>query len=152
MVAGDVEAALGLAVDVIVVPDEEMTAGARMLVEKKLTPPWDVPVHAWCDLSSDLPPAVVHRELFGDDGAFRAGPVDEEFDRRFDAMVRETDAEGATRKAEELDRYCFDEAKSLFLCAPQALYAVNRHVEFKAHRATFELADTEVGEAHWSRA
>ena len=44
-----------------------------------------------------------------------------------------------------------DEALSVFLVAPQALYAVNRHVKFVRHAATFELAATEVGEEHWSR-
>jgi len=37
------------------------------------------------------------------------------------------------------------------LCAPQALYAVNRHVSFVDHAATFELAETEVSGEHWSR-
>jgi peptide/nickel transport system substrate-binding protein len=151
MIAGDIEDALGLAVELIVVADEDLTAGGRMLIEKKLTPPWDLLMHAWFDLSSDLPPAVVHREFFGSDGAFRAGPEDPEFDRLFAELVRQTEPEPATRLAEQIDRYCFDESKALFLCAPQALYAVNRHVHFKAYRATFELADTEVDEQHWSR-
>ena len=50
-----------------------------------------------------------------------------------------------------MDRYCFEQSLALFLVAPQALYAVNRHVDFKAYRATFELADTEVSAQHWSR-
>jgi peptide/nickel transport system substrate-binding protein len=151
LIAGDVRA-LGLEVDVIEVPDEALTAGARQLVEKKLTPPWDVLLHAWFDLSSDLPPAVVHREFFGVDGAFRAGPEDPEFDRRFAELVRQTDPAAATALAEDLDRYCFDACKALFLCAPKALYAVNRHVRWEPYRATFELADAETSEEHWSRA
>ena len=151
MVAVDVEDALGIGTDVIAVPDEQLTAGARRLVEKKLPLPWDVLLHAWFDLSSDMPPAVVHREFFGHDGAFRAGPQDAEFDRRFGALARATDPAEARRLAEDIDRYCFEQSKALFLCAPQALYAVNRHVDFKAYRATFELADTEVNPRHWSR-
>jgi ABC-type transport system substrate-binding protein len=151
IVAADVEEALGIGTDVIAVPAEQLTAGARSLVEKKLPLPWDVLLHAWFDLSSDMPPAVVHREFFGQDGAFRAGPQDAEFDRRFGALARETDPAAARRLAEDIDRYCFEQSKALFLCAPQALYAVNRHVDFKAYRATFELADTEVDPAHWSR-
>ena len=53
--------------------------------------------------------------------------------------------------AEQIDRYVFDEALALFLCAPQALYAVNTHVNFGPYRTTFELAETEVDEQHWSR-
>jgi hypothetical protein len=41
--------------------------------------------------------------------------------------------------------------EALFLCAPQALYAVNRHVAFDGYAATFELAETEVASQHWSR-
>ena len=70
---------------------------------------------------------------------------------RFAALARTTEPAEARRLAEDIDRYCFEESKALFLCAPQALYAVNRHVDFKAYRATFELADTEVAHAHWSR-
>jgi peptide/nickel transport system substrate-binding protein len=51
----------------------------------------------------------------------------------------------------DLDRVVVDQALSVFLASPQALYAVNRHVDFVAHRATFELAETEVSEQHWSR-
>ena len=51
----------------------------------------------------------------------------------------------------EMDRLAYEEALSIFLCAPQALYAVNRHVNFVGHATTFEVAETEVGEEHWSR-
>jgi ABC-type transport system substrate-binding protein len=151
MIAADIEEALGIGTGITAVPEDQLTAGARCLVEKKLPLPWDVLVHAWFDLSSDMPPAVVHREFFGHDGAFRAGPQDAEFDRRFGALARTTDPEQARELAEDIDRYCFEQSGALFLCAPQALYAVNRHVDFKAYRATFELADTEVDPAHWSR-
>jgi hypothetical protein len=40
----------------------------------------------------------------------------------------------------------------VFLCAPQALYAVNKNVEgFEGYAATFELAETRVNAQHWSR-
>jgi peptide/nickel transport system substrate-binding protein len=141
----------GLAVDVISVPDDGLIAGARMLIEKKLVPPWDVLIHAWFDLSSDLPPAVVHREFLGRDGAFRAGPPNAEFDRLFADLVARTDPQEARQRAESIDKWCYDEAAVLSLCAPQALYAVNQHVDFKAYRTTFELADTEALPDHWSR-
>ncbi len=151
LVASDVEEALGIGAELIVVPDEALTAGSRTLIEKKLPPPWDILIHAWFDLSSDLPPAVMHREFFGHDGGFRAGPTDPEFDRRFDELVRQTSPEAAQKAAYEIDRYCFEEAKALFLCAPHALYAVNKAVEFQAYKTTFELADTTVTANHWSR-
>ncbi len=151
MVAADVRESLGIEAEVIVVPPEEIPAGTRALIEKKLDLPWDILLHAWGDLSSEMPPAAVHREFFGSDGAFRAGPVDEGFDRLFDELRVELDTKRAVALAEQIDAYCHDESLALFLCAPQALYAVNRHVTFGAYRTTFELAETEVAEGHWSR-
>jgi hypothetical protein len=44
-----------------------------------------------------------------------------------------------------------DQALSVFLCAPQALYAVDRHVAFDGYAAIFELAETQASRQHWSR-
>src|SRR5260221_10613935 len=151
LVVSDVQAALGIGVDVIVVPQEQMLAGSRMLMEKKLPLPWDVLIFGWFDLSSEAPPAAVHREFFGSDGAFRAGPELAEFDKLYTEMATQIDGEKLVKVAEQIDRYVFDEAPALFLCAPQALYAVNKHVSFGPYRTTFEVAETEVDEQHWSR-
>ena len=150
-VAFNVGTALGIGVDVLVVPEEKLLAGSRALVEKKLPPPWDVLIHGWFDLSSEAPPAAVHREFFGSDGAFRAGPELPKFDKLYADMVTQIDGQKLVKVAEQIDRYVFDEALALFLCAPQALYAVNKHVNFGPYRTTFELAETEVDEQHWSR-
>ena len=149
LIANDLRRALGVAVEVSAVPDG--LAGARVLVEKKLDMPWDLLVHGWFDLSSEAPPAAVHREFFGLDGAFRVGPRDEGFDALFDRMKVAIDPAELVRVAEEIDRYCFDNALALFLCAPQALYAVNNHVSFGPYRTTFEIAEVTVDEGHWSR-
>jgi len=151
LVAGNLRRALDVGVDVITVPDEAALAGARALVEKKLELPWDLLVHAWFDLSSEAPPAAVHREFFGRDGAFRAGPRDAGFDELFARMAVELDGANLVQIAEEIDRYCFDNALAVFLCAPQALYAVNNHVSFGPYRTTFEIAEVTVDEGHWSR-
>jgi ABC-type transport system substrate-binding protein len=151
LVASDVQAALGIGVDVMVAPPEQLLAGTRMLVEKKLVPPWDMLIFGWFDLSSEAPPAAVHREFFGSDGAFRAGPELPEFNRLYTEMAAQIDGQKLVKVAEQIDRYVFDEALALFLCAPQALYAVNKHVNFGPYRTTFELAETEVDEQHWSR-
>ena len=66
-------------------------------------------------------------------------------------MAAQIDGQKLVKVAEQIDRYVFDEALALFLCAPQALYAVNTHVNFGPYRTTFELAETEVDEQHWSR-
>ena len=66
-------------------------------------------------------------------------------------FAAEIDADRQADLAAEIDRFVYDEALSVFLVAPQALYAVNRHVDFVGHAATFELAATEVTGEHWSR-
>ena len=128
-------------------PDEAALAGARALVEKKLDQPWDLLVHAWFDLLLEAPPAAVHREYFGKDGAFRAGPLDDGFDALFARMAVELDGAELVRIAEEIDAYCFDNALAVFLCAPQALYAVNNHVSFGPYKTTFEIAEVTVDES-----
>ena len=151
LVASDITAALNIGVDIIVVPPEKMLAGARALAEKKLALPWDMLITGWFDLSSEAPPAAVHREFFGADGAFRAGPELPEFDKLYTQMATQLDGQKLVQVAEQIDRYVFEEALALFLCAPKALYAVNKHVSFGPYRTTFELAETEVDEQHWSR-
>jgi hypothetical protein len=47
--------------------------------------------YGWFDLSSEAPPAAVHREFFGSDGAFRAGPELPEFDRLYAEMAAQID-------------------------------------------------------------
>ncbi len=45
----------------------------------------------------------------------------------------------------------YEEALALFLCAPLALYAVNKQVDFKAYRTRSEFTECEVSPEHWSR-
>lgn len=151
MLATDLREALRVEVEVMTIPDQDLIAGTRRLMEKKLPQGWDLLVHAWFDLSSEAPPAAVHREFFGRDGAFRAGPLDEGFDALFAEMAVQLDGQRLVEVAERIDQYCFDQALALFLCAPQALYAVNNHVEFGPYRTTFEVAEVTVDEGHWSR-
>lgn len=151
IMADDYRSALGIEVQILVVPDEELLAAQHALVEKVLPLPFDVLVHAWIDLSSDAPPAFMHYYLYAEGGAFRTGPPVEEFDRLIGEFAREIDPERQTELSERIDRLVYDEALSVFLVVPQALYAVNRHVNFVGHAATLELAETEVAEEHWSR-
>ena len=150
LVADDLRSALGIEVEVQVVPEATAAAGARVLVENKLTASWDVLLFGWFDLSSEAPPAAVHREFFGLDGAFRAGPPVPEFDALFDEMKVQLDGERLVEVAERIDALCHEQALALFLCAPQALYAVNNHVSFGPYRTTFEVAEVTVDDGHWS--
>ncbi|CAN5772064.1 hypothetical protein BH18ACT11_BH18ACT11_29710 [soil metagenome] len=151
MLADDFRESLEIEVALTVVPDEDLLAAQHALVEKVLPPPFDVLVHAWIDLNSDAPPSFIHGAYFAADGPFRAGPPIEDFEDLMGAFASEIDADRQAELAAEIDRYVYDEALSVFLAAPQALYAVNRHVDFVGHAATFELAETRVTDDHWSR-
>ena len=65
--------------------------------------------------------------------------------------MRRTSQVRLAQVTNRLDRFVYDEALALFLCAPQALYAVNKHVDFTPYATTFELAQTKVGKEHWLR-
>jgi peptide/nickel transport system substrate-binding protein len=147
----DFTASLGIEVDLTLIPDDQLLAAQHALVEKVLPLPFDVLVHAWLDLSADAPPAFMHGQFFHTTGAFRAGPSIPEFDDLMAQFAAATDPSTLAALTIDLDRFAYDQALSVFLCAPQALYAVNQHVAFKGYATTFELAETEVAPEHWSR-
>jgi peptide/nickel transport system substrate-binding protein len=149
--AEDFTASLGVEVDLTLIPADQLLAAQHGLVEKVLPLPFDVLVHAWIDLSSDAPPAFMHSQFFHSTGAFRAGPPIPQFDELMARFAAATDQSLVTELTTDLDRFVYDQALSVFLCAPQALYAVNRHVAFDGYATTFELAETEVTPEHWSR-
>jgi peptide/nickel transport system substrate-binding protein len=150
LVAEDLWEALGIQVDVSVIPSEDLLAAQHTLIEKVMPLPFDVLILGWFDLTSDAPPAVLHREFYSASGALMAGPPVPEFEDLMGRFAAEVDPNEQAGLAAQIDRLVYDEALSMFLCAPQALYAVNRHVNFVGYAATFELAETEVGEEHWS--
>jgi peptide/nickel transport system substrate-binding protein len=151
LLAEDFRSSLDIEVDVILIPPEDLLTAQHALVEKVMDLPFDVLVHAWFDLTSDAPAAFLHSWFYHSMGAFRAGPPIPEFEQLMERYVVQTDPQKLNKLDAEMDRLAYEEALSVFLCAPQALYAVNRHVNFVGYAATFELAETEVGEEHWSR-
>jgi len=151
LIADDFRSALDIQVVVVEIPESDLLAAQHAFVQKVLPAPFDVLLFAWFDLSADAPAAFMHSWLYHSLGAFRAGPPIEEFERLMERYVRQTAAAELNRLDREMERLAHDQALSLFLCAPQALYAVNRHVRFVGHATTFEVAETEVDEGHWSR-
>ena len=151
MFAEDVRGSLGIEVEVTTVPDEAVLAAQHALVEKVMPLPFDVLIFAWIDLTSDAPAAFMHGELYGETGPFRAGPPVEEFEKLMGEFATEIDANRQGELSAEIDTLVYDEALSVFLVYPQALYAVNKNVDFVGYATTFELAETSVNEEHWSR-
>jgi ABC-type transport system substrate-binding protein len=151
LLADSFTSSLGVEVDLTVIPPDQLLAAQHALVEKVLPLPFDVLVHAWFDLAADAPPAVLHREFFHATGAFRAGPPIAEFQELLGRFAVATDPGVLGELTTDIDRFVYQQALCVFLCAPQALYAVNRHVGFDGYAATFELAETQASPQHWSR-
>ncbi len=151
VVGEGVEEALGIGVEVTVRTADDEPRLRRRLAEKRIPQGWDVFIHEHGAQFVGSAVPELHRAFVGATGEFRAGPVVPGFDELFADLAGRTDPEEQGEVSHRIDRFVQDEALALFLCAPQALYAVNRHVDFKPYRTTFELADTSVSEEHWSR-
>ncbi|UOR12554.1 ABC transporter substrate-binding protein [Halobacillus amylolyticus] len=151
VVAAQIQKTLSTQVTTIVVPQDQEVKWKRVVAEKKLNPGWDILLASTTTQFYEGTPAFFHREMFGSDGALRTGPELPGFDQIYKKMANQVQREELLAAAKEVDRYVFEKALSLFLCVPQKIYAVNKHVDFKPYRTTLELAETEVGEMHWSR-
>ncbi len=153
--AEDLSGALGIEVQVRVHDDEKREV-LRRLAEKRSPQEWDVLLHSWSEARSsgqttDAPPLELHRGFVGESGEFRAGPIVPEFEELYAKLVSQTRKPLLARTSYRLDKLVYEEALALFLCAPRALYAVNKHVDFTPYRTTFELAECRVNPEHWSR-
>ena len=106
---------------------------------------WDIKLEWYFDWSPQYPVGVVHREFFGKGGILRQAPEDPQFDALYDkllATVKQPDQENVVK---EVERYCHDQAKALFLYAPYTLFAVSDRVDFTAYDTCMsELAETKV--------
>ncbi len=150
LVARDINDALEIKVDVTVFSDEEKLKALRQLAEKKRVPEWDVLIFGWGGQTSDAPPLELHYQFVGRRGAWRAGAWNHAFERLYDDFSAQTNQSKQATLAGELDKLVYREALALFLCSPQALYAVNREVDFTPYATTFELAECHVSSQHWS--
>lgn len=150
-VAEDIAKALGVGTEVVGYPGEGEAEARRRLGEKREPQDWDVLILDHGSQSGDAPPLELHRAFAGVTGEFRAGPVVPEFDALYDGLVRQTTPTGQAAESARIEKFVYDEALALSLCAPEALYAVNRQVDFTPYRTTFELAGCRVGRGHWSR-
>ncbi len=149
--AADLREALGIDTEVTVYRGEEKLQARRRLAEKVLPREWDVLLLEQVTQTADAPTLELHRAFVGATGEYRAGPVVPEFEALYAKLARRTSQARLAQLANLVDRFVYDEALALFLCAPQALYAVNKHVDFTPYRTTFELPECRVGAGHWSR-
>ena len=148
--AEDFTASLGVEVDLTLIPADQLLAAQHALVEgitpslRRARPRLDRPLVGRAAGIHAQPVLLQHGRVPG-------RPPIPEFDELLGRFAVATDQRVVTELTTDLDRFAYDQALSVFLCAPQALYAVNRHVAFDGYAATFELAETEVAPEHWSR-
>ncbi len=150
-IAADLREALGVDARLTVYRGEEKTEARRRLAQKTLPREWDILLWEQVTQTADAPPHELHRAFVGATGEYRAGPVVPEFESLYARLARQTSQLRMIGLSNGIDRFVRDEALALFVCAPHALYAVNRHVDFTAYRTTFELPECRVSDEHWSR-
>ncbi len=121
---------------------EEQPAARRRLADGRARREWDVLLWEHAPQAADAVVLELHRAFVDATGEYRAGPVVPAFEGLWVELVGETARLKQAEITHRIDRFIHDEALALFLCAPQALYAVNKHVDFTPHRTTFELAQT----------
>lgn len=151
-VAADFRRALGVETELTIHAGAEETRQARCRLAERTRPQgWDILLWEHAPQAADGPPLELHRAFVGATGEYRAGPPLPAFDALYAELVAETAKPKQAQISHRIDDFVHNEALALFLCAPEALYAVNKHVDFTPYRTTFELARTNVGEEHWSR-
>jgi len=150
-VAADLERALGVRTDVALLDPEQHAAARRALAERTRPRPWHVLLWEHVTQAADAPPHELHRGFAGADGEYRAGPEVPELDERLRALQRTTSPTLQIAATARIDRLFRLEALALLICSPRKLYAVDREVSFRPYATSFELAETEVSEQHWSR-
>ena len=151
LIANTLQRSLHIETDLTIIPPDREGAWLHVVAEKKLLPSWDILLVDVLGLFTEAAPTFFHREFLGYDGKVRAGPILPAFEKLYDKYTSQPDRLKRIPISQEIDRYVYEEALALFLCAPQNLYAVNRHVKFLPHRTTLEFAETEVTDQHWSR-
>lgn len=150
-VAANLRFALQIEVEVTVYREREDELMARRQLAEHAPKVWDVLIWEQGAQEADGVALELHHAIMGERGEYRTGPTVPEFMTLFGELRAETSKLKQAETSYRMDRLAHDEAIALFLCAPEALYAVNKHVDFTPYRTTFELAECEVDEEHWSR-
>jgi ABC-type transport system substrate-binding protein len=152
IVVANIKDALGIQTELKIIRDpQDLRRAQRQLIEKERPLDWDIFIQEQRAQAADTVVLELHRALVGATGEFRAGPVSPGFELLYRERLAETSGVKIAHLAHRVDKFVFDEAYALFLYAPHVLYAVNKHVHFTPYRTTLDLAQTRVGDVHWSR-
>ena len=123
----------------------------RRLAERATPREWHILVRGHGPRVADAPPFELRRALVGASGEYRADPAAPPFEEVWAELTRHIAKPKPVQVSDRVDRLLCGEALALFVRAPRALDAVDRHVQVKPYRTSFELAPCEVGGEHWSR-
>ncbi len=136
----------GRVVDEIIKDLHEIGLQGKAVITREEPPEdWDVKLEWYFDWSPQYPVGVVHREFFGKGGILRHAPEDAGFDRLYEKLLRTVQQPAQEEVVREVERYCHDQAKALFLYSPNTLFAVSDRVGFTAYDTCMsELAETVV--------
>ena len=106
---------------------------------------WDIKLEWYFDWSPQYPVGVVHREFFGKSGILRQSPEDPAFDALYEKLLKTVKQPDQENVVKEVERYCYNNAKALFLYAPHRLFAVSNRTDFTAYDTCMsELAETTI--------
>jgi len=94
---------------------------------------WDILVLEQGAQAADTVATKLHRAFAGASGEYRDGPIVPAFEEAYADLVAETARLKQSMISHRIDKLVHDEALALFLCAPDALYAVNRHKVTSEH-------------------
>ena len=95
------------------------------------------------DWSPHYPVGVVHREFFGDGGAFREGSNDSKFDEMAAKLIATEDVKAQEKVVRDIEAYEHDQANVLFLYSPSTLFAVSNRTIFTPYD-TFMFEGAEI--------
>ena len=118
-------------------------AGRAVITKDPPPDGWDVKLEWYFDWSPQYPVGVVHREFFGKSGILRMAPEDPKFDALYDKLLKTVKQPDQEEVVKEVERYCYDNSKALFLYSPYTLFAVSNRVGFTPYDTCMsELAET----------
>ena len=125
---------------------EQVGLKGKVVVTKDEPPEgWDIKLEWYFDWSPQYPVGVVHREFFGKSGILRHAPEDPHFDALYAKLLATVQQPAQEDVVKEVERYCYDNAKALFLYSPYTLFAVSDRVDFTAYDTCMsELAETTI--------
>jgi hypothetical protein len=89
--------------------------------------------------------------FFIENDPYRWAQVDPECESMWEAMISTVDPKAPREKAAEMAKHVYEKAYSPFVYSPLTLHAVNKEIDFVAHKSLhLVLKEASVTANHWS--